>query len=187
MKYLPEPDYIPGEGINGYATCVTPYTSNNWKNVIATYGVQVPEIIDMTMGKSKCLGCGVVYTGYQPRCTLSIVFHSPPGSWHPTRGYHPNYLLLNKSCDGRLDWDLMEKFRLQQEFFSLLDQINCLPSLDYDPLYKFSSHFPPGVPEALRTRLVAQEIEFQVRNIQRALSEIATKMNNAGACLSFNF
>jgi hypothetical protein len=189
MKYLPDPDYVRSDN-NHYSNspiCVTPYESKNWVDVVSKYGIKLPDVVDMTKGKSKCSGCGATYVGYQPYCNRIIPHHRTKGAYHVTRGYHPYYSIENHECNGPLVWDLREEFNVQRDFFSLLSLISQLPDIEFDPLYKFSSYFPPGVSEALRPRLVAHQMEFQVRNIHNALNQIATKMNNAGACLSFSF
>lgn len=170
---------------------ITPYSDLSWKELIVKYGIQIPAIVDMTMGKSVCCACNAVYVGFQPRCGKPIVWNSTPGQWHDQRGYKPNtdyktYTHTIKPCDGSLKWDLHEEFYTQKEFFSLLEKINRLPDLSYDPVNKFKNFFPPGVADHLKIRLIEQDIQNFKVEIGNALNQIASKMNSAGACLSFN-
>lgn len=187
MKLLPEPEYFetPGDyGRNG-RLCVTPYCDNQWTKAVLEFGVKVPEVIDMTMGKSKCNQCKAVYAGYQPKCEAKIISHMVPGSYYKTRGYNSHYVNTLEPCGGHLEWELHKNFEIQKEFFGLLSKIGSLPNPEYDPLHKFVAHFPPGVTEQLRVRLLAKEIEEQMTQVRGALHQIAGKMHNAGISLQF--
>ena len=194
MKYLPEPSTFEmntsGYYGNRYSRCITPYDSLSWLDVVPKYGIQVPDIVDMTHGKSKCKDCNAVYVGYQPVCTKTIVWHKTPGSYHDQRGYHYLYKNHEAECKGNVVWELADKFSEQLEFFSLLNRLRALPDLKSNPIAKFSNNFPPGVAEALSVQILmddVKEAKFQIERLQNALKQIAEKMNNAGACLSFGF
>lgn len=190
MKYLPEPISFQLQG-HYYkydnTTLSTPYRNLDWQKTASEYGVKVPEIVDMTMGKSKCAGCGAVYTGYQPYCELQVIHYRRPNAYHPDRGGHSTYPIELAICKGDLKWDLMDQFNLQKEFFSLLDSIGNLGSIEYDPIYKFSSHFPRGVADTLKVRLLEQSMNQHILAVREALNQIATKMNTAGCALTFGF
>lgn len=193
MNMLPEPSYFyvdPGIGRSNYSLSITPYSDMRWTEAIVKYAVNVPQVIDMTQGKSKCSQCKATYVGYQPTCTAKAIFHKDGKSYYDNRGYHGAYTNFEKECGADLKWDLMEQFNTQKEFFSLLTRIVCLPNLSYDPISKFRDHFPQGVSEVLNTRLIAQDVEslkMQIYPIQDALKMIASKMNAAGAALHFGF
>jgi hypothetical protein len=192
MKYLPEPDsfYENERYSNQVSIMITPYRSLNWKDLVTKYGIQVPDIIDRTCGKSKCDECNAIYVGHQSKCEAMVEFHRKPEAYYDTRGYHYMYRNFVQKCGGYLRWELQSQFNLQTEFFSLLEIISSLPPVIYDPFIKFSEHFPPGVPELLRTRILSQEmqnVKAELNLIKMGMQQIAQKMNSAGACLSFGF
>jgi hypothetical protein len=193
MKYLPEPSYIDVPGNNSYnygsySITITPYQDTRWQEIVGKYGVQIPDIIDMTQGRSKCNQCGALYVGYQPNCNRQVIFHKK-SSYHdefgPSNGYFP---IFERECGGPVTWELMEKFSLQREFFSLLDRIRSLPDPFHDPLNKFEEFFPKGVADVIRVRLMKQdldEIKDQMPMIKSSFEMIAQKMNMAGNNLRF--
>lgn len=188
MKYLPEPQYYPSD--RGPNICITPYRTLDWQETAERYGIKLPIIVDMSCGKSICQSCGAVYVGRQIKCELQVEYHRPPGSWHDQRGPHPHYKVFLKECGEYTKWDLLEVFDTQKDFFDLLAVIGSLPDLERDPLVKFRDNFPPGVADVLRIRILSNKIvmlENQIPQIQLALTQIANKMNSAGACLSFGF
>jgi hypothetical protein len=186
IKNLPEPYYLYRDSYYGRDICTTPYTSFYWLDIIKKYEIKIPEIIDRTMGKSTCCKCKAVYAGNQPNCTAPVYYHVKPSGYKET-GFHPTYPILFQECLGYLNWDLQNEFSLQSEFFNLLEKIQKLTDIQYDPLYKFQSSFSPEAIDGLKIRLLERSVNESLLNIQVAISQIANKMNNAGACLSFNF
>ncbi len=190
MKYLPAPEYIddPGSYLGNCRLSTTPYNNISWQETALKYGIKIPEIVDMTQGFSICNQCKAKYVGHQPKCSRIIIWHKTNEYWHTQPGYNPNCNNNFESvCNGSLTWDLSKEFSIQKEFFSLIDQIGSLPDITYDPLAKFEQHFPRGVTDDLRVRLLAYDIDRKLYNITGAIQQIANKMNNAGACLSFSF
>ena len=193
MKSLPQPFGVQckSESSRYYGSSsiwidVMPYSTLNWQLTASKYGIEIPEIVDKTMGKSVCRQCKATYAGNQPACTAEVWFHKR--GYSEVYGYDGSYSSnIKKECGYHLEWDLNQDFSLQHEFFSLLNKISSLPDIKHDPIYKFSQSFPPGVADHLRLRLLEKDLVEAVSNIQSALSQIASKMNNAGACLSFSF
>lgn len=190
MKQLPAPDSYQEYSNYSYSYVqVAPYSSLEWTDLVAKLGVQVPEVVDRTCGKSKCRGCGAVYVGTQSKCTAKVVFYKAPGSWHGARAYSYNCSYEEKECESYLDWDLQKEFNDQVEFFRLLERVNRLPDLNYEPLVKFREAFAPGVADVLQIRLLSSDLEgikAQLPMITDAIKTIAQKMSAAGNALSFN-
>jgi hypothetical protein len=170
---------------------VTPYSDLDWIYTALKYGVNVPEVVDRTCGKSVCKSCGAKYVGNQAYCTVMTTFSIKKNNYwaEKERGYRSGreYAVKEEPCGGHLEWDQQEKFDFQYGLFSLLDMIKSLPDISYDPLFKYQTLFPEGVVTALRVRLLRQDMERNDMMIQDALRQIASKMTNAGACLSFGF
>lgn len=182
---LLEPIYFDPGSYSYDRLCVTPYTNLHWEVISMRYGISIPKVIDMTHGKSVCMQCKAVYAGYQPKCSKKVVFHKKSGAYYDSYGYNFRENNFEKICDGYLEWDLEDEFNYQKEFFSLLDKINNLPDPSYDPLVKFQKHFPEGVTDHLKVRLLAAETENKIIAITNAINTLAGKMNQAGTCLSF--
>lgn len=189
MKSLPSPESTVDR--HGNWTATTPYTTLNWTDIVSKYGIQLPEIVDMTLGKSICHECKAVYVGYQPTCSREVPYHRMKGVWHDQRGHHhAAERNFEKQCTGWLIWDLQSAFNTQVQFFSLLERIRLLPEVQENPLDKFKDSFPAGVSEVLNSRLLVQDvnnIKMELYQVKEAIKTIASKMNQAGGCLSFGF
>lgn len=192
MKYLPSPESFYAKTNNGssFSVTSTPYDTTEWKDVVHEYGIKLPEVIDMTLGKSKCYICGAIYAGYQPNCTAIIYFSKQNDKYYKEKGISGEGRLFFDECKGSIIWELSEEFEKQRSFFSLLSRISNLPSTSHDPFVRFDEFFPKGVTEELRKRILSQDVEKitpEIVQIKLALNQIAQKMNSAGACLSFGF
>jgi hypothetical protein len=165
---------------------VTPYNNFYWKKTVELYGVKVPNIVDRTMGISTCIQCGAKYTGNQLVCEKIVTFHESGGFHGPTRGYHSHYKNVEKECDGSLQWSLQTEFDTQVRFFGLMETIRFLMDPSCDPLVEFEKNFPAGVIPDLKTRMLEYKLQKLEMSVGSALSQIASKMSGAGACLSFN-
>lgn len=164
---------------------------SDFKEIIAKYGIALPDLVDMSMGRSVCKSCGAVYQGTQVTCTRMVEKHRI--SYYNSRhGYSWERGVTNMvdTCEGYLDWNLRQQFDEQKSLFELISMIKNIGGQTNDLFDKHADKFPEGVAANLKIRYMANRIdhlEFSHQQIIGAIKQIAEKMNAAGNALHFGF
>ena len=171
-----------------------PYRDLEWQKHIDRFGVVLPEpIVDLSMGTSKCRGCGQVYAGYQRYCErlrwgyrtkngYGISFASDKFVGEYTSSYYCTQVIEvgEYPCQSWCEWSLQIEFDRQITIFDTIQSL-------VDAFHTHTKH--PNISlsqdyiEKLALYEKIQSLEHQNQQLICAVKEIVDRMNQSGACL----
>lgn len=186
-----------------------PYNSNDWEKTVEKFHIKIPfKLIDRSMGLSTCSKCKATYAGYQRHCTNQVPYveGKRDGSSYLTtfnkiafKGDNiwdmGNYYVIESNikfqdCGQWCSWNLESEFNKQQSFFNFINWLSDCPETDNNWFKEYKDCLPLGTADILEKRIMVQKInqlEMENARVKDALMQIAQRMNQAGAALSFGF
>jgi hypothetical protein len=182
-------DFTPNRYNSGRTLC-TPFRDSSVFETIQKYDIKLPfEVVDMSMGLSKCPSCGAVYAGNQRVCSLPVPHHKDERlSWYDIKGNHPQGgPTFLKECDTYVRWDLESEFYKQKSFFDFVERVRHAMTFN-DEFEEQEHNLPAHLREYVKVnelRAKVSNLEAQVASLNNAMREVIDRMSSAGHSLAF--